>query len=394
MTWVRHMNDLLTPHTSHRTPASERGIALLIVVSMLTVVGIMGVAFAFSMFLETQATQQFVSSIQARYAAESGVSHAWVLLDEDRQGSRVDDATEAWVRAPSGSDVDVDGDGEEDSRWWGVEDTAHASLGRYAVQIRDEAAKANLNEAQATPSATGLGAINLTVLLEEAGIDDAQAVAAAIETYRYGDDGRPGLAHVDDDADGAIDDAQEYQPLALRHDDRLIESLEDLVTITALDAKALSRLAQVATVYSWDLNVSVRGQARVNVNSATAEELLAVLLEAGVDDPWKAAVNMADFVDPDLEMSRVSKSTQRLSLTDEGPRGSWQWVSDHYESSEPGAAALAWQPAVPTGTFAILARGTSGSTVGDMTVAGVFKASVDVGESLGTFTLDAAIPLE
>jgi len=52
-------------------PANQRGIALLIVVSVLTVIGIMGVAFAFSMYLETESTRQFVSTQQARYLAEA-----------------------------------------------------------------------------------------------------------------------------------------------------------------------------------------------------------------------------------------------------------------------------------------------------------------------------------
>ncbi|MBI4003893.1 MAG: general secretion pathway protein GspK, partial [Candidatus Omnitrophica bacterium] len=221
---------------NRNVPKRERGIALLIVVSMLTVVGIMGVAFAFSMYLETQATRQFVASTQARYVAEGGVSHAWTLLDEDRQGSRIDEASESWTELPSGDEADVDDDGEVESRWWLVADAAQEPIGRYAMKISDEAGKANLNAAQAEPSAQGAGAIDLTMLLEQVGIDDARETAQAIERYRYGDDERPGKAHFDDDGDGAIDEPEEYQPLALRHDDRLIESLEDLVTIAGLDA--------------------------------------------------------------------------------------------------------------------------------------------------------------
>jgi len=355
----------------------------------------MGVAFAFSMFLETQATQQFVSTAQARYLAEAGVNHAWALIDEDRLGSRVDDASEAWTKTPAGSDVDVDGDGTLDARWWLVTDAERRTIGRYAVKVTDEAAKAHLNAVQANPSTLGAGAINLTKLLAEAGISDAQAVAETIEQYRYGPDGRPGIAQVDDDGDGAVDEEDEYQPLSLRGDDRRLESLEDLVAIAGLDAKQLSRISQLATVYSWDVNVSVTGKARVNVNTATADELLAVLLEAGVDDPWQAAVNMADYVDPDVEMSRVSKSSQTLLLSNVGPLGSWTWVEGavaHYESTEPGGQPLSWSAPVPTGSFRVLARGVSGSTVGDMTVAGVFKPSVESGEFLGTFTFEAGKP--
>jgi type II secretory pathway component PulK len=385
-------------HSAFRIPHSElrqgqRGIALLIVVSMLTVVGIMGVAFAFSMFLETAASRQFVASTQARYIAESGVSHAWTLLDEDRQGSRIDEASEPWSALPSGDEVDVDDDGEAESRWWTVTDAAQQPIGRYAFKISDEAGKANLNAALAEPSSSGPGAIDLTVLLEQAKIDDAEEAARAMERYRYGDDERPGKAQFDDDGDGAIDEPEEYQPVALRHDDRLIESLEDLVAIAGLDAEAVARLSRVATVYSWDMNVSVRGQARVNVNTATAEELLAVLLEAGVANPWQVAVNIADYVDPDLALSRVSKATTEVTLTNQGALGSWQWVTDHYESEEPGGTPLSWQPAVPTGEFQILARGVAGSPIGDLTIAGVFKPSVEDGESLGVFTLTAGTPL-
>ena len=62
--WI---GERFNPKSAIRNPQS--GIALLIVVSMLTVIGIMGVAFAFSMFLETQEGRQFVSTNQARYLA-------------------------------------------------------------------------------------------------------------------------------------------------------------------------------------------------------------------------------------------------------------------------------------------------------------------------------------
>jgi len=378
-----------TPHAPSCVLRSERGIALLIVVSMLTVIGIIGVAFMFSMFLERQTSRQFVSTAQARYLAESGVNHGWALLDEDRVGSRSDDLSEAWVKVPSGTEVDVDGDGTPDARWWPVKDASERIVGRYAVKISDEAAKANLNAAQADPPPLGLGAMNLTTLLQEAGVRNAHDAALAIEHYQYGDDGRPGVAQVDDDGDGAVDDAYEYQPLALRGDDRRIENLEDLASIAGLDHDTIVRLSQFATVYSWDLNVGVYGKVRANVNTATAEELLTVLMEAGVEDPWQAAVNMADYVDADLAMSRLSKNAVERWMTNQGPLGAWQWVDaplGRYESSAAGGSPLSWSITAPAGTFRVLARGVSGAKIGDLTVAGTFKPSVDSGEFLGMFT--------
>jgi type II secretory pathway component PulK len=376
---------------------SERGIALLIVVSLLTVVGIIGVAFAFSMYLETQATRQFVSTTQARYVAEAGVSVARALLDEDRLGSRVDDWTEAWATAFQGGEVDVDGDEAPDAAWRPVADGGGRTVGRYAVLVADESGKANLNAAQAEPSPTALGALDLTALLQEAEVADAAAVAEAAERYRNGEDGGPGVAGVDDDGDGAIDEADEYQPLALQGDDQRLDSLEDLAAVAGLDAEAIRRLSRVATVYSWDLNAAVTGAARVNANTATAEELLAVLLEAGVADPWQAAVNMADYVDEDFELSRVTKSAQTLVISNQGSLGSWEWSDEpegHYASDGPDGQSLSWVLPVPAGTFRIRALGVAGVKVGDVTVAGELKPSADAGESLGSFALTGTLTVQ
>ena len=99
-----------------RPAESERGIALLIVVSLLTVIGIMGVAFAFSMHLEGKESRQFVATTQARYVAEAGIAHGRVLLDEDKAGSHQDDPTEGWAVYPRGNEADTDDDRIRDAR--------------------------------------------------------------------------------------------------------------------------------------------------------------------------------------------------------------------------------------------------------------------------------------
>ena len=386
--------------TSHPGPpgtiagAGERGIALLIVVSVLTVIGIMGVAFAFSMRLEGQATTQFVAASQARYVAEAGMSFARALLDEDRVGSQTDDRTEPWTKENAGSDVDVDEDGTREARWRLVASEAGGPLGRFGVLIEDEASKGNVNVALAEPSPFALGAINLTTLLEAADVPEAKTVARTLEAHRYGVDQRPGVALVDDDRDGAVDELDEYQPLSPWGDDRVIERLEELVAIAQVDAHTLHEIERYVTPYSWTLNVASGGQARVNVNTATAEELLAVMLAAGVDDPWQAAVNLADYVDPDVELSHVSKASQRLTLSNVGPLGSWSWKelpAPHYETDQSGGSPLTWTVEVPTGSFQVLARGLNGIKVCDVTIQGITTPSVDHGQSLGTVELTGTL---
>lgn len=390
-------------HFTLRSPCaqrvrSERGVALLLVVSLLAVIGIMGVAFAFSMYLETQASQQFVATARSRYLAEAGIGHARALLDEDRLGTRVDDQTEGWARDFAGAEADLDNDRLADARWWTVTDSAGRVVGRYALRVVDEGGKATLHAARAAPVPTELGALNLTTLLSRAGISRAAAVAEAIEQYQYGGPGgRPGVDGVDDDRDGTIDEADEYQPVALRGDDRRLEGLEELATIGGLSREELERVARVATVYSWDLNVGVTGKRRLNVNTAMAEELLAVLLDVGVRDPWQVAVNMADYVDPDVEISRVTKSAQTIFVAPRGPLGSWVWRDEpvgHYRSENPGGAALSWIAPVPSGAFRVFLRGVEGMMVGDVTVAGQLRTSLADGAPLGVWQLDGSLAIE
>ncbi len=389
--FVNHPSSILRTSSLEYNP--ERGIALLIVVSVLTVIGIMGVAFAFSMYLETQATRQFVATTQARYMAEAGVSHGWALLDEDRLSSRVDDDTESWDKILSGSDMDVDRDGQRESRFWSVTDQKGEVLGRYALKITDEANKIHLDVTHRDISPLDLGAVDLKKLLKEAQIDNPDRVADAIEQYRYGLDRSPGVALVDDDRDGSVDEADEYEPLSLYGDDQRLEGLEGLVGIAGLDTDDLARLAKLATVYSWDLNISVRGQVRLNVNTATADELFSTLLEAGVEDPWQAAVNIADAADSDNDISHLSESSRQYSLTNQGALGSWHWVEDHYETDEPEGESLSWTVSVPTGTYQLRAWGVSGMKIGDLTLDASFFPSVDSGEYLGEHTFNGPVLL-
>jgi len=369
------------------------------VVSVLTVVAIMGVSFIFSMHLETQAYQQFSATAKARYLAEAGVSHARALLDEDRLGYRIDDLTEPWAQQFAGQDVDIDGGNplnvrSVDARWLRFADAQDEMVGRYGVLIKDEAGKVNLNTALADPKQTGVDAVDLTALLTRAGIADAKGVALAIEHYRYGPDTRPGTALVDDDRDGAVDEPDEHQPLALRGDDRRVESLEECLGLGGLDAATLKRLAPLATVYSWDPNVSVTGQARLDINTAIAEELFSALLETGVENPWQMAANVADAVDPDLAMSRLSKVAVRYDIPNQGDQGTWRWQTEpvgHYATDISDGQSLVWSVSVPSGTFRILVHGIAGRKVGDVEIQGQTKSSMDSSESFGTLEVSGAI---
>lgn len=370
----------------------ERGIALLIVISVLTVIGITGVAFAFSMYLETQAARQYEGVTGARYLAEAGIAHARALLDEDAQASYTDESGEAWTQQLQGTEADVDGDGQAEARWWPVTDAAEQPAGRYGVRIEDESGKAHLNVARA-----GEDALNLAAILGAAGLPAPETLAATLEQYRYGADGQPGAAAIDDDSDGVIDNVAEYHPLALRGDDRRFESLEELARVADLTLAQVKALSRFATVYSWDVNTSVTGQPRLNVNTATVDELLPLLLAAGVEDPWRLAVNLADAADPDYDLSTVIKSAQMLAVTATGSveaPGVWVLGDEpvpHYASQHAEGAPLRWAVTPPPGTYRVRLLGLTGQPVGDITVAGEFRPSAQHGELLGELTFTEAI---
>ncbi|MBI4354119.1 MAG: general secretion pathway protein GspK [Candidatus Omnitrophica bacterium] len=368
--------------------SSERGIALLIVVSVLTVVAIMGVSFVFSMFLETQAARQFVASTQSRYIAEAGVTHGWVVLEEDELGSRYDDLREAWVDAMSGADVDVDEDDVLDARWWLVANDRNEVVGRYGVLIRDEAGKVNLNAALADPTAHGVDGVGLTSLFSKIGVPTS--LAASIESYRFGEDGQPGKANIDDDGDGTVDEPDEYQPLALRGDDRRFENLEEVLSLSELDEATFTTLSGFATVYSWDPNLSIAGAPRLNVNTAPAEEILNTLLEKGGANPWQLAANMADYIDTDFALSKVVRHSTPYEMPNQGDQGSWSWEAAQpqgYYATDPSDSSLVWALAVPLGSFRVIVRGLSGAKVGDVTINGESRPSLDADETFGTLEL-------
>lgn len=370
----------------------ERGIALLIVISVLTIVGITGVAFAFSMYLETQAARQYEGVTGARYLAEAGIAHARALLDEDAQASYIDEAREDWAQQLQGAEADVDGDGQAEARWWPLADAAGEPAGRYGVRIDDEGGKAHLNVARASDEA-----LNLAAILSAAGLPEPEALAATLEQYRYGADGQPGAAAIDDDSDGVIDHVAEYQPLALRGDDRRFESLEELVRVANLTLAQVKALSRFATVYSWDVNASMTGQPRLNVNTATVDELLPLLLAAGVEDPWQLAVNLADAVDPDYGLSTVIKTAQTLAVTATGTvdqPGVWVLVSEsvpHYASQQAEGAPLRWELTPPPGTYQVRLLGQSGQPVGDITVHGQFRPGALAGELMGEMTFTGPV---
>ena len=123
----------------------DKGIALVLVISVLAIVGIMAVSFAFTMRLELKAAANYLESTRASYLSQAGITYAQQILKEDNRD--IDSFEDKWAAIFTGGDIDNDGDGQADSKWLNVQDEEGEDIGRYAVLVRDETSFLDINMA-------------------------------------------------------------------------------------------------------------------------------------------------------------------------------------------------------------------------------------------------------
>jgi len=278
---------------------NNKGVALILVVSILAVAGIMAVSFAFTMRLELKAANNFLETARASYLAEAGVTYAQAVLKEDERG--IDSLEDTWYTVFTGSDIDNDSDGNPDSKWIYVYNEKDETVGRYAVLVRDEASLLNINIAtkhNLSPLRLTEGwtpyEVDLQKFLATFGLSDSQKIYQDILDYRFGIDGEPGEGMVDDNenervlgsdgidnnADGIIDEAgegidepMEFVPDAPYGDDRIFETPFEFTKIRSISPEDFNSIYSYITAYSVDKNVDVEGRSRENINFMDATSL-------------------------------------------------------------------------------------------------------------------------
>ena len=418
----------------------RRGIALILVVSVLAVVGIMATSFAFWMRMEQRAAANFLETVRTRYLAEAAVAHARLALVQDRWRNRYDGYDESWATLFRGTDVDLDDDGAPDARWLPVPipATGEPVSWRYAVLIRDEAGKINVNTAGRYNSQM-LGVVQgwtpfevgLEPFLRATGaLPDPSVVADAVIAGRYGPDGQPGVVATDDDGDNAllaadgvdndadgqadepqegVDEPDEYRPWWPLGDDQPWLTVDAVRASAQVDDAAFTALRRDLTVHSRDIAVYpspapagsvIRWINQWNLNTATADEMLGALIAGGVARPWQLAANIADAVDADDAQSLVAKTSLTLSVGAAAVEpGGWtaSLTQEAYENHQPGSApgVFRWSD-VPIGTYAaVVYAGASGSAVGVATVDGTSSALLmDSAYLPGTVTIGDDLPAD
>ncbi len=400
---------------------NESGIALIIVVSVLAIAGIMAVSFAFTQRLELKAAANFQLSVKAGYLAEAGVRHAIQLLEEDKSANAYDAYTETWSTTFQGEDCDNDGEGRPDSRWIDFVEEPGGFLGRYAVLVRDEAGEINLNSAgfhNTSPLKVTEGwqtfEVSLEKFLDLLHVPNAKTVSSAVLDYRYGGEiglknGQPGkdddgdgmidetgypgvddpsvddnnnsvvLAYdgIDNDADGIRDESgegvnepMEFDPLDPYSDDRVFISLEQLKGVEGINEQIFQNLRRFLGTNSVDKEVDSLGNNRVSLNNASADQLYKVFRDAGVGSPARKAVNLKDWLDADCARTSLSEVIRTFSVSDEGPKGDWEWEGDRYVSHVPGGNPGWWQwSGIESGNYYLtFFAQKEGQIIGDVTI--------------------------
>ncbi|MFC1667411.1 helix-hairpin-helix domain-containing protein [Candidatus Omnitrophota bacterium] len=388
---------------------NNKGIALILVVSILAVAGIMAVSFAFTMRLELKAATNYLESTKASYLAEAGASYAQAVLREDDHD--IDSFEDNWHMTFTGSDVDNDGDGQPDSKWIYIYDERDEAIGRYAVLIRDETSLLNINIANKhniSPLKVTEGwtphELDLQKFLASFKLDDPQKTYEDILGYRYGPDKEPGEAGVDDNenqrilrsdgidnnADGIIDEAgegidepMEFASQSPYADDNAFETPFELAKIESIGDDNFDDIYPYITSYSVGKNVDINGALRENINFIDAASLLVLLQGSGIRDSFQKAANIIDACDEDFSQSSVTKLYSRMPIINRGPIGDWIWKSGHYESDVKNGEALmvSWFN-LPEGEYYIGMFGVEDEFVGDVTINGVTQRSVKHGELL------------
>ena len=374
----------------------------------------MVVSFIFTMRLESRAAANYLWQVKAGYIAEAGIAHALSVLKEDKGNDFIDTNEDSWRSAFSGSDVDNNNDGNKDSVW--IELTSQDELiGRYAILVEDEAAKININTAgfhNESPIKETQGATPFEVSLKDffqaQNLSSAQNLAEAIIDYRYGSDREAGEANTDDNqnevflandgvdnnADGEVDEPgegtdepQEFYPQHPFGDDRPFLTSEELKRVSEVSGDIYRKIAPVITAYSQIASLNRNRDLQWDVNSVDAAQLLDAFLRSGVSQPWQKAVNLVDFADTDFVQSMVVKSSSPLYTQDQGPKGDWTWVLNHYESRTYGGikGTWTWMQTTPGEYFLIIHGVAPGEPIGDVTIGELTQTHMYSGESFSIF---------
>lgn len=242
-------------HPPAGSRASQRGIALLVVLWSMLLLGTLATAFSFSMRTEAQAARNGWDATRAYYQARTGIFRAVALLSA----------------LPADNVLGMTIAGEED-------DLA------YEVTIQPEDGKVDINF---VPEAT------LKEMLEKGGLpkEEAEKVADAVLDWRDEDDDPRPL--------GAESTDYASLPEPLRPRNGKLAALEELQCVKHVTPQAYRRiLSRVFTVHgrSAQVNANHAPEAVLAALPGVTAEAARKVVERRRDDPFRSPADLASFL--------------------------------------------------------------------------------------------------
>lgn len=272
------------------TDKNTKGQALIVVITFLSLLFIVGLVFFVLSQNERTAASRNLDSLRVRYITEAGVAYARQLLKLDKEANLIDSLEDMTFTNASGTDVDLDGNGTPESRWFALADKDGASFGRFGVKVLDEASKINVNAASQE---------TLEQLLSRFGVDTSKAGS-----------------------------------LVSRRPFNAIEQIGPI-----LGKKDFLSLRDFVTIYSRDREINLDRERRQYLNSCNWQAILDAFLNTGVNNPFQKAVNLKDASDPDLAQTFFDEYIRSYVFpTRLLENGDWNKTGNYYEAPAGGEA--------------------------------------------------------
>jgi len=245
----------------------RRGFALVLVLALLVLLTLLAAGLAFTVRSEVNIASDFADQLRARYLAQAGFHQALQQLMQDDFG--VDSAADTFGELRS-QDLGLDfGDGQ------------------FIVRITDETGKLNLNTAdRATLVAFFTQVTGDSALAEE--------LADSVLDWRDSDD--------NPNPQGAESDYYLSSPQPYRAKNAPFDSPYELLLVKGMTRELFygdpqqgtPPLTELVTAFSATPNVDERGQPRLNLNTATREQLQTALGDILTADEIDALLRFRD----------------------------------------------------------------------------------------------------
>lgn len=297
----------------------EKGQALLVVITILGMMFVAGISFFALSQAERTASLRHLDALRARYISEAGVVYAQEVLKIDRAANLTDTLDDAMFTHFSGSDIDLDGDGISESRWFNLADAAGNSFGRFSVKVADEAGKLNINYCPQEAA---------EYLFTQLGISGSSALLSS----------------------------------------RPLNAIEQAGSI--LDKEDFIRAKNFITIYSRDREIDIERNRRTYLNTSSDQLILEACLNSGMNSPQQKAANLKDAQDANSAQTVFTTfSRQDIFPSGLSESGSWRRIGSYYEAQGPGEAGTFIWPnlSVEDGEYQCFLYGyESGDIVGEV----------------------------